>query len=88
MERVNDISSWWSRADGHPGIPSSRGAARVLHHAVLGALVALLGAFVAAYPLLRLGYLGPIPEGYVLETGFGIATGLLATVSFLLETRF
>lgn len=87
MERVNNISSWCSRADGHPGIPSSRGAARVLHRAALGALVALLGAFTGAYPLLRLGYLGPMPEGYVLEMGFGIATGLLAAVAYFLETR-
>lgn len=87
MERVNNTSSWWSRIDGHPGIPSSREAARVLHRAALGALVALLGLFVGVYPLLRLGYLGPIPEGYALEMGFGIVTGLLATVSFLLETR-
>lgn len=87
MERVNKISSWWSRTKAVPGIPSPQGAARVLYRAALGALVALLGAFVGAYPLLRLGYLGPTPEGYALETGFGIVTGLLATISFLLETR-
>lgn len=87
MGRVNNISSWRSRADGHPGMPSPRGAGRVLHRAAVGALVALLGAFTGAYPLLRLGYLGPMPEGYALEMGLGIATGLLAAVAFCLETR-
>lgn len=87
VERINNIFSWRSRTDGLLGIPSSRKAGRALQRAALGALVALLGAFLGAYPLLRLGYLGPIPDGYALETGFAIVTGLLATVSFLLETR-
>lgn len=70
-----------------PGIPSTQRAARALHRVAFAALSALLGTFVAVYPLLRLGHLGPVPEGQAVEIAFGLAAGFLATVVLLLEGR-
>lgn len=56
-----------------------------LRRVLLAALQSLLAAFVLAYPLLRLGYLGPVPDGHALEAAGGLAAGMLALVVFMLE---
>lgn len=60
---------------------------RRLHHGLLAALQGLLAVFVAGYPFLRLGLLGPVPEGYALEAAGGMAAGILALVLFVLERK-
>lgn len=58
-----------------------------LHRVLLAALQCLLVVFVLAYPLLRLGYLGPVPDGHALEAAGGLATGMLALAVFVLERK-
>lgn len=62
-----------------------RRAVRALHAGVLAALAVLLGAFVAGYPLLRLGLLGPVPEGYAIEMAVAVPAAVLGALALLLE---
>lgn len=58
---------------------------RPLRRGLLAALQGLLAVFVAGYPFLRLGLLGPVPEGHALEAAGGVVAGMLALALFVLE---
>lgn len=65
-------------------LPANR-IRRVLHHGTLAVLLAILAGFVSTYPLLRLGYVGPVPEGYAMEAALGMICALLGAALCLLE---
>lgn len=87
MERV--ISNRHLRVAGRAAmrVPRDRDVSRALRGILLAALQVVLGAFVVTYPLLRLGYLGSVPEGYDFEAAFALVAGVMAAALFVLEGR-